>query len=136
MLDFDARNTRIGMPEIVEPDSGTNACLTSPSIDRPHASRYTADMKAAGTLTEADILTELIDPGRPTLSPQVARELLALKFNDDATSLIRELLQKNNAGTITPAEKLTLDNYLRVGEFLDLIQAKARVTLQQNGPTV
>ena len=87
-------------------------------------------MKASGTRTEADILTELIEPGRPILSPQVAHELLALKFNDEATSRIRELLRKNNAGTIAPEERLTLDNYLRVGGFLDLIQAKARGTLQ------
>jgi hypothetical protein len=91
-------------------------------------------MKAPGTLTEADILTELVDPDRPTFSPQVAQELLALKFNDDATKRIREMLAKNNAGTITEAEKGTLDNYLRVGEFLDLIQAKARVTLQNGSP--
>ena len=92
-------------------------------------------MKAADNLTEADILAELVDPSQPTLSPQVAQELLALKFNDEANNRIRELLRKNNAGTITPAEKSTLDNYLRVGEFLDLMQAKARVTLHQNGST-
>jgi hypothetical protein len=46
---------------------------------------------------------------------------------------MRELLQKNNAGMITPEEKLTLDNYLRAGEFLDLMQAKARPTRHQNG---
>ena len=93
-------------------------------------------MKAEGTLTEADILMELVDPSRPTLSPQVAQEFLALKFNDDATNRIRALLDKNNAGTITPPEKSTLGNYLRVGEFLDLMQAKARVTLHPNSSAV
>jgi len=58
--------------------------------------------------------------------------LLSLRFNDDATNRIQELLQKNNAGTIAEAEKQTLDNYLRVGEFLDLMQAKARLTLHNN----
>lgn len=90
-------------------------------------------MNASGILTEADILREVVDPNRPTFSPQLVQELLSLKFNDDATNRIRDLLQKNNSGTITPAEKSTLDNYLRVGEFLDLMQAKARVTLHQNG---
>ncbi len=84
-------------------------------------------------MTEADILTEVVEPDRPTLSPEVAEELLTLRFNDIATSRMRELLQKNNAGTITPAEKQTLDNYLRVGEFLDLMQAKARLTLTPVG---
>ena len=90
-------------------------------------------MNTAATLTEADILTEVVEPNRATLSPQLAEELLSLRFNDDATNRMRELPQKNNAGTITPAEKLTLDNYLRVGEFLDLMRVKARLTLHQSG---
>lgn len=83
-------------------------------------------------LTEADILNEIVEPNRPTFSPQVAEELLSLHFNDSATDRIRDLLQKNNAGHITPTEKATLENYLSVGELLDLMQAKARITLHQS----
>ncbi|MDA1055730.1 MAG: hypothetical protein O3C40_35495 [Planctomycetota bacterium] len=90
-------------------------------------------MSTEPTLTEADILTEVVEPNRATLSPQLAEELLSLHFNEKATNQIRELLQKNNSGSITPAEKATLEKYLRVGEFLDLMQAKARLTLHQNG---
>ena len=93
-------------------------------------------MNTEAGLTEADILTEVVEPNRPTLSPQLAEELLSLHFNDQATERIRELLQKNNAGTITTAEKSTLEKFLRVGEFLDLMQAKARLTLHQNGTAV
>lgn len=93
-------------------------------------------MNTEATLTEADILTEVVEPNRRTLSPQLAEELLSLHFNDQATDRIRELLQKNTTGTITPAEKSTLEKYLRVGEFLDLMQAKARLTLHQNGSAV
>ncbi len=85
-------------------------------------------------LSEADILDELVEPHRSTLSARVAEELLSLNFSESAKDTIRELLQKNNAGTITEVEKGTLENYLRVGEFLDLLQAKARVSLVQNGP--
>ena len=85
-------------------------------------------------LTEADILEEVIAPNRSTFSRQVAEEFLSLRFNDSATERIRKLLQKNNAGTICETEKSTLDSYLRVGVFLDLLQAKARVSLLQNGP--
>jgi hypothetical protein len=90
-------------------------------------------MSATRILTEADILKEVVDPNRPTFSPQLVQELLSLKFNDQATNRIRDLLQKNNSGKISPAEKATLANYLRVGEFLDLIQAKARVARHHNG---
>ena len=84
-------------------------------------------------LTEADIFDEVIEPNRSTFSPQVAEEFLSLRFNETATERIRDLLLKNNAGTISEVEKATLDNYRRVGEFLDLLQAKARVSLLQNG---
>ncbi len=90
-------------------------------------------MSPYATLTEADILTEVVEPDRPTLSPQLAEELLTWHFNENATNRMRDLLQKNNAGTITPPEKQTLENYLRVGEFVDLMQAKARMTLAKSG---
>ena len=80
-------------------------------------------------LPEADILDEVVERNRSTFSRQVAEGFLSLRFNETATERIRELLQKNNAGTISEVEKATLDNYLRVGEFLDLLQAKARISL-------
>lgn len=89
-------------------------------------------MTPEATLTAADILSELVDPGRPTLSPDVARQFLSLRFNETATTRIRDLLQKNNAGTITTPEKATLENYLQVGELLDLLQVQARQILRQS----
>jgi hypothetical protein len=91
-----------------------------------------AAMNKSVSLSEADILDELVQPHRSTLSARVAEELLSLNFSDSAKDTIRELLQKNNAGTIADVEKDTLENYLRVGEFVDLLQAKARVSLIQN----
>lgn len=84
------------------------------------------------TLTEADILAEVVAPDEPSLSREFARAVLSVRFNDAATNRIRELLQKNNAGTIASAEKADLEKYLRVGQFLDLMQAKARLSLQPN----
>ncbi len=82
------------------------------------------------TLTEADILSEVVAPNEPTLNQEFARAVLAVRFTDNATGRIRDLLQKKNAGTITPAEKSNLDKYPRVGQFLDWMQAKARLSLQ------
>jgi hypothetical protein len=80
-------------------------------------------------LTEAEILNDVIQPDRGSISPAAAREILSLSFRSETTSRIRELLSKNNAGTITPAEQADLQKYLRVGQFIDLLQAKARVSL-------
>jgi len=99
----------------------------------PGFSAEAAVMIKSVSLSEADILDELVEPGRSTLSARIAEELLSLNFSDSARETIRELLHKNNAGTITDMEKVTLENYLRVGEFLDLLQAKARVSLIENG---
>ena len=87
-------------------------------------------MNNIAALTEADILSEIVAPGEPTLSQQFARAVLEVRFTDTATDRIRNLLQKKNAGTLAPAEQSNLDKYLRVGQFLDLMQAKARVSLQ------
>ena len=82
------------------------------------------------TLTEADILTEVVAPDEPTLPQEFAHAVLSVRFNDSATETIRELLQKNSAGTITTEEKDDLEKYMRVGQFLDLMQAKARQSLK------
>jgi hypothetical protein len=88
-------------------------------------------MREPPPITEADILTELVDPNCPDLDPEAARAVLALKFSRPATTKIRGLLRRNNQGTITANERITLDRYLRIGQFLDLIQAKAKRSLGQ-----
>jgi hypothetical protein len=44
---------------------------------------------------------------------------------------MRRLVQKNNRGTITAGERVALEKYLRVGQFLDLVHAKARLSLRR-----
>ena len=82
-------------------------------------------------ITEADILEDVVAPDIPSLSPEAARSLLGFKFTKQATQRIRQLLRKNNQGAITATERVTLERFLRVGQFLDLVQAKARLSLQQ-----
>lgn len=86
-------------------------------------------MSAATPLSEFDILAELVQPDEPTMSEAHARFVLGMHFTEASQSRIRELLQKNNRGDITPQERAALDKFLRVGQFVDLLQAKARVTL-------
>ncbi len=88
-----------------------------------------------GTLTEADILMELIHPDRPGLPPEFARLILALKFGPAATDRMNELAEKNRLGTLTDAECADLEKYLRVGNFLNLLQAKARASLKDANPS-
>jgi len=81
-------------------------------------------------ITATEILDEVIQPIEPSFAPEFARLLLRLRLSDTAEDRIRELLQRNNAGTLDASEKAALENYLLVGQFLDLLQGKARVSLQ------
>jgi hypothetical protein len=87
-------------------------------------------METTSPITATEILDEVIQPIEPTFALDFARMVLRLRLSDAAQERIRELLQRNNAGTLDPAEKTALDNYLLVGQFLDLVRAKAHVSLQ------
>ncbi|MEX2120944.1 MAG: hypothetical protein WD847_15240 [Pirellulales bacterium] len=97
-------------------------------MSRPSASGILIGMET-NTVTEADILAAVIAPERPTLTPDVARSLLDLQFSDEQVRRMHALLEKNNAGTLTDLERLEMERYARVGNFLSLMQAKARLSL-------
>src|SRR5262249_4265142 len=86
-------------------------------------------MDSTTTISEADILEKLVGAMGNQLSPDAARGLLNMKFDAETTRSIRRLLQKNNRGRISAEERLTLENYLRVGLLVDLLHAKAKATL-------
>jgi hypothetical protein len=85
---------------------------------------------ATSILTEADILEQVIGAQDGDPSPDAARWILELKFDRGATQKIRRLLAKNNRGSISTDERAELDKYLRVGQLIDLLQAKVRLSLQ------
>jgi hypothetical protein len=87
-------------------------------------------MSESVTITEADILDQIVVRGRAGLHPDVARSILDIQFGPDADERMKSLLKKNNAGTISDSERGELEKYLRVGQFIDLLQAKARLALR------
>ncbi|MEX0643647.1 MAG: hypothetical protein WD468_13165 [Pirellulales bacterium] len=80
-------------------------------------------------ITEADILSEIVAPDQPTLSEASAREILALRFNQQAVDRMNGLAEKNRRGSLVEPERALLEKYQRVGNFLNLLQAKARLSL-------
>jgi hypothetical protein len=89
-------------------------------------------MSDNGTLaTEIDILEQVIDPSRSGMAPEAARALLELRFSEEAVTRINALAEKNRQGTISAAERALLERYQRVGNFLNLIHAKARCALAE-----
>ena len=94
------------------------------------APRYTDAMSDTATLeTESEILEQVIQSDTAALSPEAARALLGFRFNPAAVVRMSELAEKNREGTIAPSERALLERYVRVGNFLNLIHAKARSAL-------
>ena len=86
-------------------------------------------------ITESDILSDVIASKRGDLNPEVAKSVLKWKFTARAVRRMNHLAERNRKGTITDAEREQLQRYLRVGSLINLIQAKARLSLQSAGQT-
>jgi hypothetical protein len=85
-------------------------------------------------VTEADILSRLIDPSNPSLTPDAARALLQLQYADSDHARMEELATKSNEGTLSPEERRELESYVFVGDVLALLKSKARLSLRKHTP--
>jgi hypothetical protein len=80
--------------------------------------------------SEAAIFSRVLEPEKPMLSPDAARSILALDFTTADRERMNALAAKASLGNLTPDENEELDNYLRVGDLLAIMQSKARRSLQ------
>jgi hypothetical protein len=85
----------------------------------------------SSTLTEADILSEVVAPDQSSFPPAVAQTILELRFTERAIQRMNELAEKNRRDELSDAERDDMEKYLRVGNFINLMQAKARLCLAQ-----
>ncbi len=81
-------------------------------------------------ITESEILADVIAPDQGDPSADVAELVLRWKFTDRAVAQMNDLADRNNKGTITAQERDELEKYLRVGSLINILQAKARRSLQ------
>jgi hypothetical protein len=89
-------------------------------------------MSIAHATTDAEILAEVIAPDRDDLPPDVARFVLKFTFSESQKEQMRALADKNNRGELTDSERDVMASYLRVGDFMSLVQAKARISLKHS----
>jgi hypothetical protein len=82
---------------------------------------------------EAAILSRLIRPERADLSPEAARSILRLEFDDEDRARMHALAAKAQRGELTDAEEAELESYRSVGRLLDLMRSKARRSLAEAG---
>ncbi len=66
------------------------------------------------------------------LTPTLARQLLKLAWSESDQARMKELTQRNQNGELEAAEAEELDNYLRVGLTLSILQSRARKVLKES----
>jgi hypothetical protein len=69
--------------------------------------------------------------GEMGLTVPVARHILKLTFREADQARIHELAQRNQNGELTRQELDELDDYIKVGDLLAILQSKARKFLKQ-----
>ncbi|HEV8608241.1 MAG TPA: hypothetical protein VGQ99_23090 [Tepidisphaeraceae bacterium] len=84
--------------------------------------------------TYSAIWKRILRPERNNLRPELAKEILKLKFPRGDVDRMNELAAKAREGSLTKAEQLELEEYEDVGFALSLMQAKARAALKQRVP--
>ena len=78
----------------------------------------------------AAIFARLWEGGNGGLSVSVARHILRLGFGTDDKARMHELLERNREGKLTDKELEELDNFVKIGDLLALLQSKARKFLK------
>jgi hypothetical protein len=90
---------------------------------------------AENTTSEAAIFVRLWETEDKPLSLQMARQILRLKFSDKDRARMHLLAVKNQEGRIAPEELAELDNFVKVGDLLAILQSRARQRLQKQQTT-
>ncbi len=85
---------------------------------------------ATVTTSEMAILRRVVDPQRPFQSPEAARAILRLGFSTADRARMNRLAAKNRQGRLNPEEEEELNNFIRVGQTLGILQSKARRSLK------
>jgi hypothetical protein len=77
------------------------------------------------------ILSRVLQAHASSFTPEAARSILQLKFEQMDLDRMNILAEKNRLGMMTEAEQQELQSYLLVGHLLDLLHSKARLALKQ-----
>lgn len=87
------------------------------------------------TITEADIFSRIFEPEKANLSPAAARSILQLDFPPADRERMNALAEKARQGTLSPDEEQELNQFIRVGHLLAIMQSKARRSLKKGAGT-
>jgi len=66
-----------------------------------------------------------------SLSVPISKHVLKLGFGVADTQRMQELIERNREGKLTDAELEELDNFIKIGDLLAILQSKARKSLKR-----
>ena len=78
----------------------------------------------------AAIFARLWEGESGALTAPVARHVLKLGFSPDDKARMHELAERNREGTLTGEEREELDDFVKIGDLLAILQSKARKRLK------
>lgn len=84
--------------------------------------------------TASAIWSRVVNPERGDLSTEAARAILKLDFDPEDHRRANELSEKARQGALTSAERAELEEFIRVGNELAVLQSKARLSLKRSKP--
>ncbi len=87
------------------------------------------------TISESDILNDMVSPDVQDFPPEAAQALLSLRFTPRAVNRMDELAEKNRLDAITAVEREEMEKFMRVGNLLSFLKAKARLSLSKHDNT-
>jgi hypothetical protein len=64
-------------------------------------------------------------PVQLVLSPEKAEAIVSLSFSREDQDRMRELMDRNNQGSLTDSERAEMESFRRVGTLLGILQARA-----------
>ncbi len=83
---------------------------------------------------EAEIWARLMRAHKEGPSADAAEFLLSIDFEEDDKRRMLRLAERSEAGTLTNDEQAEFDSYLHIGNFLAIMQSKARLALNKGKP--
>jgi hypothetical protein len=85
--------------------------------------------------TTMPLLGRILEPVSESLNVAAARKLIGLKADAKVQTRVAKLARKCNDGSLTPEERTEYETYVMAGEFVAVLQAKARLVLSGHSRT-
>jgi hypothetical protein len=82
--------------------------------------------------TQEAILDEMLEPLVEALTPESARVLSQIQAKPSIQARVDQLATKCNEGELSAEERTEYEDYVRIGNLLALIKAKAKRVLAES----